>query len=259
MATSSNGPAAVRGPTSGYRCRREEVHLSRWRRICHLANDGIYAKPTLITKITTPTARWVRAEPERRERITDDGARVSFVLNQVVQRGKGRAAASGERQCREAGTSQMWAERVVRRIVPQLATVTVGGNPIPVRASREGRDGRAMIPSNGFPVKVTGSRTRRDLAWRDGASVEDMPVEEFLAARRTLRSAEKLKKFRRRGEGSGNSKRLGSTQPHPPVTRLRAHRGAPRVPARREWGRGIELERREARGRNTRWRSRAVF
>src|SRR5207249_3186167 len=59
------------------------------------ADDGIYALPTTITKITDATGKVLyEAKPRRRRAISRATARgVSYVLQQVIQRGTGTAAA----------------------------------------------------------------------------------------------------------------------------------------------------------------------
>ena len=114
------------------------------------ANDGVYAKPTTIAKIQDASGKVLyRAKPVRHRAVKRSTALgVSHVLQQVVTRGTGRAAALDRPVAGKTGTSQQWRDAWFAGYVPQLATAIWVGNPQSTLES--------LTPANGYPTKIVG-------------------------------------------------------------------------------------------------------
>ena len=95
------------------------------------ANGGVYAKPTFVTKITDSKGEVLyTAKPQTHRAVSELTATgVSHVLQQVIQRGTGRAAALDRPAAGKTGTSQAWRDAWFSGYVPQLATSVWIGNP----------------------------------------------------------------------------------------------------------------------------------
>ncbi len=121
------------------------------------ANDGVYARPTLVAKITDADGTVLyRAKPRTHRAVSSTTARgVSHVLQQAVQRGTGRAAVLDRAVAGKTGTSQVWRDAWFDGYVPQLATTTWVGNPIPVLSGGHWAV-ESMTPSNGYPTRIVG-------------------------------------------------------------------------------------------------------
>jgi len=122
------------------------------------ADDGIYAKPTTIAKITDASGKVLyQAKPQRHRAISRATARgVSYVLQQVIQRGTGVAAALPRPAAGKTGTSENWRDAWFDGYVPQLATSVWVGNPIPVQNYDGSWSLESMTPDNGYPFQVVG-------------------------------------------------------------------------------------------------------
>jgi penicillin-binding protein 1A len=122
------------------------------------ANDGIYARPNFVSKITDSEGKVLyRAEPERHRAISEKTATgVSHVLEQVIQRGTGRAAALDRPAAGKTGTSQMWRDAWFAGYIPQLTSVVWVGNPVPVQEGDGSWSIESMTPANGYGLRVTG-------------------------------------------------------------------------------------------------------
>jgi penicillin-binding protein 1A len=122
------------------------------------ANDGVYTKPTTIEKIVDSDGKVLyEAKPQRHRAMSAATARgVSYVLQQVVERGTGTAAGLPRPVAGKTGTSESWRDAWFNGYVPQLATAVWVGNPVPV----EDWDGtwslESMTPGNGYPFQVVG-------------------------------------------------------------------------------------------------------
>ena len=92
----------------------------------------------------TPTARCcTRRSHETHRAVSSATARgVSHVLQQVVQRGTGRAAALDRPVAGKTGTSQEWRDAWFDGYIPQLATVAWVGTPSPSCAAGAGPSSR---------------------------------------------------------------------------------------------------------------------
>jgi penicillin-binding protein 1A len=115
------------------------------------ANEGKYAKPTFIRRITDSSGKVIYdADPKPRQVIKRETALgVTHALQQVVTRGTGRAAGLTDRPVAgKTGTSQMWRDAWFDGYVPQLATAVWIGNPMSTLES--------MTPQNGYGIRVTG-------------------------------------------------------------------------------------------------------
>jgi len=224
------------------------------------ANDGVYAKPTFVTKITHADGKVLyEAKPERRRAVSSATARgVSHVLEQAVERGTGRAAIIPDRPVAgKTGTAQMWRDAWFAGYVPQLTTVTWIGNPTLVLADGK-RTVESMTPSNGYPVRVTGGSYPARL-WHAAMApaLEGRPVETFAEPPRTLFGPPKeLKRFEGEEEEEADVSDLAAI--------MRLERSGKRVVVHRECPpgggtRGINNWKQEQRGDETHvWRSRAV-
>ena len=122
------------------------------------ADDGIYAKPTTILKITDSSGKVLyRAKPQTHRAMSSATARgVSYVLQQVIQRGTGVAAALPRPAAGKTGTAEQWRDAWFDGYVPQLATSVWVGNPIPVQNYDGTWSLESMTPDNGYPVNVVG-------------------------------------------------------------------------------------------------------
>jgi penicillin-binding protein 1A len=225
------------------------------------ANDGVYARPTLITKITDADGKVLyRARPERHRAVSSDTARgVSYALQEVVRRGTGRAASLSPRPVAgKTGTSQMWRDAWFDGYVPQLSTVTWVGNPILVRDSNGRATVESMTPSNGYGIRVTGGSYPARI-WHAAMepTLEDFAVREFPDAPESLFGpSKKLKPFK------GEEKDLELSDL---ASLIRMERKGHRIVVHRECppgdggGRGMRVWKQEKRGEETHvWRSRAV-
>ena len=223
-----------------------------------LANDGVYARPTLIEKIVDADGKVIyQAEPDTRRAVSSATARgVSHVLQQVVERGTGRAAALDRPVAGKTGTSQEWRDAWFDGYIPQLATVAWVGNPVPVM-----RDGRwtveSMTPSNGYPTRIVGGSFPARI-WHGAMakSVDSLNVRDFADAPSSLFGPSvKLKSFKGEEKGEAEVSDLASL--------IRLERTGRRVVVHRacppEGGRGIRTWKQEEHGDTTHvWRSRAV-
>jgi penicillin-binding protein 1A len=163
------------------------------------ANDGVYARPTLIAAITDADGKVLyRAKPETHRAVSSKTARgVSHVLQQAVQRGTGRAATLDRPVAGKTGTSQEWRDAWFDGYIPQLATVTWVGNPIPVLRGT-GWTVESMTPSNGYPTRITGGSYPARI-WHAAMepSVDGVRVREFADAPSSLFGPSvKLKPFK---------------------------------------------------------------
>ncbi len=227
------------------------------------ANEGVYAKPTFIEKITDATGKVVyRAKPQRHRAVSRNTALgVSHVLQQAVSRGTGRAAALPDRPVAgKTGTSQAWRDAWFDGYVPQLMTVVWVGNPVPVQA----RDGswavESMTPSNGYGIKVTGGSYPARI-WNAymGPALSKTRVDSFPAAPGVLFGpSQKLKPI------DGESPEVSEVSEVSDLAALiRLERAGHRVVVHRECppggSRGINVWKTEKRGDTTHvYRSRAV-
>jgi penicillin-binding protein 1A len=224
------------------------------------ANDGVYARPTLVEKITDADGKVLyTAKPDTHRAVSSATARgVSHVLQQVVQRGTGRAAALGRPVAGKTGTSQEWRDAWFDGYIPQLATVAWVGNPIPVL-----RGGKwaveSMTPSNGYPTRITGGSYPARI-WHAAMepSVDRLRVRDFATAPRSLFGPSvKLKKFKGEDKEGPELSDLASL--------IRMERSGRRVVVHRQCppngggGRGMHIWKQEDRGGTTHvYRSRAV-
>jgi len=146
------------------------------------ADDGIYAKPTTILKITDPSGKVLyRAKPERHRAMSSATARgVSYVLQQVIARGTGVAAALPRPAAGKTGTAEQWRDAWFDGYVPQLATSVWVGNPIPVQNGDGTWSLESMTPDNGYPVKVVGGTYPAEI-WGSYMTnaVSSLPVRTF--------------------------------------------------------------------------------
>jgi penicillin-binding protein 1A len=152
------------------------------------ANQGVYARPTTITKIEDSSGKVLyEARPERHRAMERDTALgVSHVLQQVIQRGTGRRAALDRAAAGKTGTSQQWRDAWFAGYVPQLATAVWIGNPLLVR-SRAGWTTESLTPSNGYPVKIVGGAyPARIWGGYMDAAVRKLPVKTFPAPPKKL-------------------------------------------------------------------------
>jgi penicillin-binding protein 1A len=223
------------------------------------ANDGTYARPTLIAKIVDADGKVIyEAEPDTHRAVSSKTARgVSHALQQVVQRGTGRAAAIDRPVAGKTGTSQEWRDAWFDGYIPQLATVTWVGNPVPVQSG--GRwTVESMTPSNGYPTRITGgSYPARIWHGAMAESVDGLKVKEFAEAPESLFGPSvKLKPFKgEEKDAAPEISDLGSL--------IRLERTGRRVVVHRECppggGNGIRNWKQEEHGDTTHvWRSRAV-
>lgn len=148
-----------------------------------IANGGVYARPTTITRITDAAGEVLyEAEPETRRAISEDvAAGISHVLQQVIRGGTGTRARIGRPAAGKTGTSQMWRDAWFAGYVPQLATVVWIGNPIPVQLSDGSWALESMTPRSGYPLRIVGG-TYPSMIWSsymrralEGVSVERFP------------------------------------------------------------------------------------
>ena len=224
------------------------------------ANDGVYARPTLIAKITDADGKVLyRAKPETHRAVSSVTARgVSHVLQQVVRRGTGRAAALDRPVAGKTGTSQAWRDAWFDGYVPQLATVTWVGNPVPVLSG--GRwSVESMTPSNGYPTRIVGGSYPARI-WHAAMepSVERLRGRGFPHAPSSLFGPSvKLKSFKGEEKGEVELSDLASL--------IRLERSGGRVVVHRQCppnggsGRGIHVWKQEERDGTTHvYRSRAV-
>lgn len=223
------------------------------------ANDGVYTRPTLITKITDAEGKVLyRAKPERRRAVSAKTARgVSYVLQEVVKGGTGRAASMADRPVAgKTGTSQMWRDAWFAGYVPQLTTVTWIGNPHLVNGPR-GPTVESMIPSNGYPKKVTGG-SYPTLIWHSAMrpTLDGLPTATFAEPPPSIFGPpKKLKPF----EGEEKEEELSDLS-----QLIRRKMAGERIVVHRQCppdggGRGMQVWKEEKRGNETHvWRSRAV-
>lgn len=226
------------------------------------ANDGVYVEPTLVTKITDAEGKTLYdAEPERHRAVSEATALgVSHVLQEVVERGTGRAVQLPERPVAgKTGTAQMWRDAWFMGYVPQLATVTWIGNPVLVRDGAGRPTVESMVPSNGYPVRVTGSSYPARI-WHAAMAptLEGLPVREFQEPPdRLFGPPKKLEPFE--GEEKEEEEELSDL-----ASLIRMERSGQRVVVHRECppggsSRGIHVWKQERRGDEVHvWRSRAV-
>lgn len=122
------------------------------------ADDGMYARPTTIVKITDSSGKVLyEAKPKPHRVISKATARgVSYVLQQVIQRGTGVAAELPRPAAGKTGTSENWRDAWFDGYVPQLATSVWVGNPIPVQNYDGTWSLESMNPGNGYPFDVVG-------------------------------------------------------------------------------------------------------
>ncbi|MGH2757985.1 MAG: penicillin-binding protein [Actinomycetota bacterium] len=149
------------------------------------ANEGVYATPTTIARIEDATGKVLyRAEPKRHRAISRTTALgVSHVLQEVVERGTGRAAAVGRPVAGKTGTSQQWRDAWFAGYVPQLATAVWVGNPLLVPNGSGGLTLESLTPRNGYPTRIVGgSYPARIWGAYMTEAVEPLPIEEFPAA-----------------------------------------------------------------------------
>ncbi len=147
-----------------------------------IANNGVYARPTTISKITDASGEVLyEAEPETRRAFSPDiAAGISHVLQQVIRRGTGTRAGIDRPAAGKTGTSQMWRDAWFAGYVPQLATAVWIGNPIPVQADDGTWAVESMIPRNGYPIRVVGgSYPARIWGSFMRQALEEVPVEGF--------------------------------------------------------------------------------
>jgi penicillin-binding protein 1A len=215
------------------------------------ANDGIYARPTLITKITEADGKVLyEAKPETRRAVSSDTARgLSHVLQQAVGRGTGRAAQiTGHTVAGKTGTSQMWRDAWFSGYVPQLTTVVWLGNPTV----------ESMVPGNGYPRKITGGSYPAGI-WHEAMAptLQGMESKGFPPAPEKLFGPPvKLKPIKGEAkETEGKSSELGDLlRRKMSGERIVVHRACP--PG---GGNGIRVWKEEKIGGETHvWRSRAV-
>lgn len=154
------------------------------------ANDGVYARPTLITKITNSKGKVLyTAKPETRRAVSSTTAKgVAHVLQQAVERGTGTRAALADRPVAgKTGTSQAWRDAWFDGYIPQLATVVWVGNPVPVQDSYGNWAVESMTPSSGYGIKVTGgSYPARIWNAMMAPTTDDLPVRTFPEAPESL-------------------------------------------------------------------------
>ncbi len=148
------------------------------------ADDGIYTPPTTIEKITDSSGKVLyRAKPEHHRAMSDATARgVSYVLQQVIQRGTGTAAALPRPAAGKTGTSEVWRDAWFDGYVPQLATSIWVGNPIPVQNYDGTWSLESMTPDNGYPFQVVGGTYPAQI-WGQymTQAVAKLPVKGFAA------------------------------------------------------------------------------
>jgi penicillin-binding protein 1A len=146
------------------------------------ADDGIYTPPTTIRKITDANGKVLyEAKPERHRAMSKATARgVSYVLQQVIRRGTGTAAALPRPAAGKTGTSEEWRDAWFDGYVPQLATSVWVGNPVPVQNPDGTWSLESMTPDNGYPFNVVGGTIPAEI-W--GAymkrAVAKLPVKGF--------------------------------------------------------------------------------
>ncbi len=213
------------------------------------ANDGVYVRPTLVTKIVDADGKVLYdAEPERRRAISSDTARgMAHVLRQAVERGTGTAAQiNGHTVAGKTGTSQMWRDAWFAGYTPELTTVVWMGNPTV----------ESMVPGNGYPRKITGGSYPARL-WHEamaptlhGRSPKGFPD----APQKLFGPSVKLKPIKGE-EKTGETSELGEL--------LRRERSGERIVVHRACppggGNGIRVWKEEKVGGETHvWRSRAV-
>jgi len=136
------------------------------------ASEGIYARPQMITKIVDSNGKVLfRAKPDRHRAISRAVARgVSYVLQQVVQRGTGTAAALPRPVAGKTGTSEEWRDAWFDGYVPQLTTSIWVGNPYP----------ESMTPGNGYAFQVVGGTYPAQIFGQYMTdAVARMPVKDF--------------------------------------------------------------------------------
>jgi penicillin-binding protein 1A len=216
------------------------------------ANDGVYARPTLVTKIVDADGKVLyEAEPESRRAISSDTARgMAHVLRQAVERGTGTAArVDGHTVAGKTGTSQMWRDAWFAGYTPELTTVVWMGNPTV----------ESMVPGNGYPRKITGGSYPARL-WHEamaptlaGREPKDFPA----APEKLFGPPVKLKPIK------GEEKKEESTGGSSLGDLLKRERSGERIVVHRECppggGNGIRVWKEEKVGDETHiWRSRAV-
>jgi penicillin-binding protein 1A len=224
------------------------------------ANEGVYARPTMIEKITDAHGKVLyEAEPQLRRAVSRKTALgVSHVLQQVVQRGTGRAAQLGERPVAgKTGTSQMWRDAWFAGYVPQLTSVVWLGNPVPAQSSDGSWAIESMTPPNGYGIRVTGGSYPARI-WNAlmAPTVAHLEVESFPDAPQSLFGPPKQL------PGSEGMDLLGESGIDVSMRLRRAgrsvvvHRACPPGGGS---GRGMTVWKQEERGGTTHiWRSRAV-
>ena len=120
-----------------------------------IANDGIRVEPTAIVRIEDADGRVLYDARPKKVRVVPSGVArgVTYALQQVFNRGTGTAAKLDDRpSAGKTGTSQGWRDAWLAGFTPQLAAVVWVGNPCPAPC----RGIESMIPSNGYPRRVTG-------------------------------------------------------------------------------------------------------
>jgi penicillin-binding protein 1A len=146
------------------------------------AAEGVYAKPTMITKITDSDGNVLyQAKPRPRRVISRDVALgVDAVLQQVVERGTGVAAQLDRPVAGKTGTSQDWRDAWFNGYTPQLETTVWVGNPIPVHNWDGTWSIESMTPDNGYPLNIVGGTFPAEIWHADmQVATQKMPVVGF--------------------------------------------------------------------------------
>jgi penicillin-binding protein 1A len=114
------------------------------------ADDGVRVEPTAIVRVTDPEGNVLyQAQPDERRVVPSGISRaVTAVLQTVIQRGTGTAAALDRPAAGKTGTSESWHDAWFDGYVPQLAASVWVGDPMSILDS--------MTPDNGYPYKVVG-------------------------------------------------------------------------------------------------------
>jgi len=135
-------------------------------------------EPTAIVRIEDAQGRRLyQADPSRLQAVPVATARgVTHALKGVFAGGTGTAAALDRPAAGKTGTSQQWRDAWLGGYVPQLATVVWVGNPRPI----PGVGTESMIPSNGYPKRITGGSYPAEI-WHDymTAALDGVPVRDF--------------------------------------------------------------------------------
>lgn len=96
-----------------------------------LANDGVYNRPTGITKITDAEGNVIEeVKPQGKQAVSTDTARtVSQILQQVISRGTGYRANIGRPACGKTGTAEYKQDAYFAGYTPDLACAVWMGYP----------------------------------------------------------------------------------------------------------------------------------